>query len=210
MNNSELKKLILQYVDPKLLENSKLHKNILYQSPVSDFLKGFCFEQSGFDKESFYLWCFIQPLYLPSENIVLTFGKRILPQKTEKWIIEKDNESEIINIFNDINNKIKNEGLAYIDELDSHEKFYMFCKKNKKTNIRIWESLIYTGLYKGLADTDKEAELLINYLQKMDMSINWIREIYDNLKIFLEKNKMERNELINSWKEFTIKNLQLS
>jgi hypothetical protein len=209
MNNSELKKLISKYVDPKLLKDLTLHKNILYQSPVSDFLKGFCFEQSEYDKESFYLWYFIQPLYIPSEDIVLTFGKRITPKKAERWILEKDNESKMKNIFNEINDKIQNEGLVYINELGSHEKFYEFCKKNKKKNIRIWEALVYTGLYKGFPGIDKEAELLINYLQKMDMSINWIKEIYDNLKIFLVKSEMERRELINVWKDFTINKLRL-
>jgi hypothetical protein len=210
MNYQELKKLISKYIDPKLQENLVLHKNILYQIPVSDFLKGFCFEQSGYNKEGFYLWCFVQPLYIPSEDIVLTFGKRIATKKVEWWDIEKNNESKITSTFNDINNKIKNKGLVYIEELSRHEKFYEFCKKYKKTNVRIWEALVYTGLYKGFPEADKEAELLINYLQKSDMSINWIKEVFDNLKILLAKNKVERNELIAKFREFTMNNLQLS
>jgi hypothetical protein len=209
MTNSELRKLISKYIDPNVKKDLILHGNLLYQIPVSDFLKGFCFEQSGYDKEGFYLWCFIQPLYIPSENLVLTYGKRLSINKVEWWGIDKDDEIKTKDTFENINSILKAEGLPYIEELGNRENFYTFCKEHKKTNVRIWEALVYTGFFNKIIEAGKEAEMFINHLKESDTSIPWLRELAENLRILLSKSEAERSETFVKNKEFTINNLHL-
>lgn len=209
MNSSELRKLISKYIHPNVKRDLIFNGNLLYQIPVTNFLKGFCFELSGYDKEGFYLWCFIQPLYIPCENLVLTYGKRLSINKVEWWSIDKSNEIKTKDTFESINRIIKTEGLPYIEELGNRENFYTFCKEHKKTNVRIWEAFVYTGFYNELPGARQEAELLINHLKESDSSIPWVRELAKNLRILLSISEVEQRKTFVKNIDFTINNLHL-
>jgi len=47
---------------------------LLYRYPLGDLLCGCYFEDSGFDKNSFTVHAFVLPLYVPTDEIRLTFG----------------------------------------------------------------------------------------------------------------------------------------
>jgi hypothetical protein len=209
MKNSELKKLIDKYIDPEVKERFTLRKNVLYQIQESDFIKGFCFEQSTFDKEGFYLWCFIQPLYVPTEDLVLTYGKRLSSNKIEFWVIKKENESQIKNTFKEINSILKNEGILYLEELGTLEKFYLFCKEHRKINVRIWEALVYTGYYLNIPEARNDAELLLDHIKQLNFEFPWLKVLFENLRTLISISALERKKLLIKNKEYTINHLQL-
>ncbi len=56
----------------------RLKNRLLVRLPVGSILGGVLFEPSAFAKEPFYINIFVQPLYIPSEHLVLSFGERVL------------------------------------------------------------------------------------------------------------------------------------
>ena len=50
---------------------------LLFIVPLGHTLRGFHVDGSSFDKQSFYVNAFFMPLYVPSEHLHLTFGRRL-------------------------------------------------------------------------------------------------------------------------------------
>lgn len=209
MTNNELKRFLFHYLEPKIKDDFIFHKNILYQKSESGFLKGFCFEKSSYRKDGFYLWCFVQPLYVPSEDIVLTYGKRIQKHKDEWWKIDERDEQAIKNIVIDLNNSIKQEGTTYIEETSIPEGFCNTFDKQKELNIRIWEAIVYTSLYNNSPNAEKEAETFITLLKEQNSLISWVKNIKMNIELLLSKTEIERKQLLKMWEKETLETLKL-
>lgn len=59
-----------------LLSGFAINGNLLFIAPIRHLLKGVFFNPSA-DKHSFYVQVFVQPMYVPSEQIVFNFGFRL-------------------------------------------------------------------------------------------------------------------------------------
>lgn len=75
MKSREFKRLAARYLLPSL-PNMAIRGTIAYTQPVCDVLRGYYFQGSAFNK-TFLVTAFVQPLYVPSETFVLTFGRRL-------------------------------------------------------------------------------------------------------------------------------------
>ncbi len=49
---------------------------LAFIKPVESVLRGICCERS-IDPDSFYVWVFVQPMYVPSDHIFFNFGWRV-------------------------------------------------------------------------------------------------------------------------------------
>lgn len=58
--------------------------SLIYRRPVADLLCGCHVESSGFSGDRFVLHAFVQPLYVPAQSVVLSFGRR-LGGRGERW-----------------------------------------------------------------------------------------------------------------------------
>lgn len=58
--------------------------SLVYRRPIGDLLCGCHFESSGFGRDRFVLHAFVQPLYVPAQSVVLSFGRR-LGERGERW-----------------------------------------------------------------------------------------------------------------------------
>lgn len=58
------------------LPEYRVARGLLYASPVSLLLRGYCFDTSAFEPAAFYVWVFVQPLYVPHDYIFFSFGRR--------------------------------------------------------------------------------------------------------------------------------------
>jgi hypothetical protein len=91
-------------------------RGLLYRAPIRDLLNGFCFDPSAFDRQSFYLYVFVQPLYVPCSHIILSFGTRL----GFGWELTKENENEVAA---KLLTCIRNEGLPWLEPLQTPADF---------------------------------------------------------------------------------------
>jgi hypothetical protein len=68
------------------LKGTRLCKDVLVVLPTEHLLRGFVFERT-LEKEMYYLWRVITPLYRPANPIFLTYSKRI--SKSEKFRLNR-------------------------------------------------------------------------------------------------------------------------
>ena len=64
------------------LKGTRLCKDVLVVLPTECLLRGFVFERT-LEKEMYYLWRVIMPLYRPADTMILNYSKRI--SKGEKF-----------------------------------------------------------------------------------------------------------------------------
>jgi hypothetical protein len=76
MKAIQFQRLTQQYLLPTL-PGFAAKGALVYATPLDYLLRGFYFEPSGSDPSSFYVWTFIQPLYVPTRHIYFTFGRRL-------------------------------------------------------------------------------------------------------------------------------------
>ncbi len=213
MNNSELKK----FLDISVLKDTNiksvfvLRRNFLYKKSIEDgLLKGFCFEGSQNNQDGFYLWCFIQPLFVLSDSITLTFGHRIKFDKSKDWWGINTEGSKVKFFIDKLNNSIKQENEDFLKKISSANDFYKYFFDTRKTNIRIYEAVVYCAFYSGLPEARKESFTLLDYLKNtQDLTIPWIKQIQDNIIEFSRsKDAMIKNKLL-VWQTKTVDNLKL-
>jgi hypothetical protein len=199
MTNADLSKMVKKYLVPSIGSEYSLKKNILYRTPVKDIILGFCFERSANDKNSFYVWAFGQPLYVLTEDFVLTFGIRLSNKKTksERWEFSKD-------AFEDLANLMKTEGLIYIENISNPERFYRYFKEDKSGSIRVMEAVVYSGFFSDSPESNDDAMRLLRQIrEKEDVTIPWVKEIRDNVEMLLnarKKSKDDTQSILQDWK----------
>jgi len=67
------------------LPNFTIRGPLLFIVPIGHTLRGFHFDGSSFDKKAFYVNAFFMPLYVPSQHIHLTFGRRLRDGGGDRW-----------------------------------------------------------------------------------------------------------------------------
>jgi hypothetical protein len=205
MTNTDLKKIIEQHFSSLISDEFKLKENILYQMPLSDFIIGFCFEKSRNEKDSAYVWSFIQPLYVPNDSIILSFGKRL---ENKLWTLKGNKvlKSEIDELVFLMRTEIDN----FFIKTNSIHKFYNFFE-NECSNLRMIEALVYSAVYSKNEDSELILDNFINSLEHENLSIKWISDICENMK-HLKLILTDKNELDNLFKkniEYTKENIGL-
>jgi hypothetical protein len=129
MKKNKLQGIIKNQVIDSLSEKYILVGNFIVNVQVTELIAGFCFENSS-SESSMYIWWFVQPLYVPSNIIHLTFGGRIkMPSQSQIWNFENKHFEETIVILK------KELQLAEksITHLGSPERFYEHYKKKQQT-----------------------------------------------------------------------------
>lgn len=74
------------------LTGTRLCKDVLVVLPTEHLLRGFLFERT-LEKEIYYLWRVIMPLYRPANTIILNYSKRI--SNGEKFRLTRSGLNEI-------------------------------------------------------------------------------------------------------------------
>lgn len=58
------------------LPGFRVRRSLLYAWPFTTLLRGYYFESSA-QAATFYVWGFVQPLYIPTDYLYFTFGRRL-------------------------------------------------------------------------------------------------------------------------------------
>jgi hypothetical protein len=205
MTNTDLRKIVDQHFFSLISDEFKLKGNILYQIPLSDFAIGFCFEKSKNEKDSVYVWSFIQPLYVPNDSIILSFGKRL---GNKLWTLKGNKvlKSEL----DELSSLMRTELDDFFIKINSIPKFYNYFEHECK-NLRMIEALVYSAIYCKNEEAELIVDNFINTLEHENLSIKWISDIFEEMK-YLKSILVDKNKLDNLFKknvEYTKANIGL-
>lgn len=214
MKNIELKRFLNKNVLPdlELSQELELKQNFLYKNDIEGkLLKGFCFEASQYNDNGFYLWAFVQPLYVPLDSIVLTFGHRIRLSQTKEWWGIDPKSKKMATVVKKLQAAIMQETKTFLDKVNSPDAFYHYYSNNKQTNVRTYEAVIYSSFYARNQEAFKEAESFLNILKEtQDLTIPWIKQIEVNVDELIQLGSYDKIMLkLNGWQSETVKCLNL-
>jgi len=208
MKDTVIKKIAKRFLEEIPDQNFLFRKNVIYKFPINDILLGFCFEKSGFNKDGGYVSVFAQPLYVKSDSITLSFGKRLKGINGELW--QLDNNPNLENTINELLSLMKNSVQDYLRYIDEVVKFYNYYH-DKTSNIRMIQAITYSAIYSNISDSEIILDSYIDTLQKQDLSIKWIKNLLEEslyLKsIFFDKEAINRLFINN--REATLKSIGL-
>jgi hypothetical protein len=216
MKSREMQKLAKQYLLPHL-KHYAAHGHLLIRLPADFFLCGYCFEGSSFAHDRFTVCAFVQPLYVPSDHIVLSYGKRLgnIIGKPEKWW-EIDLRSSSI-VMDDLLGFMQSQAEPILQSFDGAKSFIAHLDKLHTNEKDPWrqESIAYAHILTGdLLQARKALVRLLPYLEELILTGTlWAREIRERARIMLayvEQGEVEAmHERLSHWRTYTIQHLKL-
>jgi len=181
---------------------------LLFQVPVGNILRAFLFESSGFSATAFYPQVFVQLLYIPSEHLTLTPGKRFLGN----WKFEPGDE---VQTAQRLLNQIHRVGLPFLRAHGTVEGIIRETKSNPavKVNPHVRQHLAYSLLLlgrndEGLDELDRTMDILNRSLDPAPWEHALFEEVA-SVKEKLMRNPREVVETLHAWTEQTRENLRL-
>ena len=160
----------------------RLKNRLLVRVPIGHILCGILFEPSAFSKEPFYINAFVQPLYVPSDHLVLTFGIRVPGQ----WQYVP---SEIDKVASLVSKALEEHALLFFPSLATPELFYKNARENfPEENIHFHQLLVLTAiLLRKRADAQRHFDTLKCLVEKTDRQIPWPQAVLDETLMFLDE-----------------------
>jgi hypothetical protein len=92
------------------------HKSLLFEPSAEWLLRGFLYESSGHTGDDFYMWAFVQPLYVPQDGVTLNYGDR-LDGSSHFWSLSEGPDEATV--MREVLSAIKDEGLRILGALQS-------------------------------------------------------------------------------------------
>ena len=212
MKQKKLESLLKQFVLP-YLSNFSVKGKLMFMRPVDYVLGGFYFDSSHFESNRFTIETFIQPLYVPKENIVFNIGIRLRNQElNEWWTMETENEGRIMA---QILEQIKMDGLPFLQRFDSTMKLRTELQRlnSSKKDIRFLEIIAYTLiLERNFVLAAEEMDQLLNNIANITDRSPWVDEMNKRVHVMrdaLTESSEKAIELLDSWKNLTLEKLKL-
>jgi hypothetical protein len=164
--------------------------------------------------DTFYCTVATQPLFIPNNSIVLTFGKRIGLGKTEIWNYGSS-ETDMSRIINDLMNAIESKGVSWFEEMSSVEKTVKYlCNPSKHSELfgmvpYMREMHIgFYQLYLGNYSLGQESFRKVLEILKPD-DRQWVKELKNLLTSLISVAREEPTKLDTILSEFVINNKKL-
>lgn len=217
MKSQLVRKISNKYILPYIPE-FKIKGHLLYHKDIQYLLSGFYFESSAFSSTSFTIEVFVQPLYIPDDTIVLTFGNRLGNIAKQREIWWEYNESSEEDISNEVLSLMMNSGIPYLEERRTLEKFSNHYKNlDPNANKHMVEAICYALV---LINDYQQAEKRLLSLERVlaqDIlkypGISWIKDIQFRVQLILGYLKNREYEgakqQLSEWRELTLLNLGL-
>ena len=178
---------------------------MLYHAPSTGVLRGIYLEDSGFDKEAFYVWTFFLPLYVPAAHVSFTFGKRLVEGKRWKMDAIGDNLKEAV----------RDEALPFLNRAETAADFAEIVGEIAESPR---DPYVIQGRAYSLAKADDRiaaiAELkeLVTVLQGMN-GLPWVSEMLGRTQKFMKQlaeAPAQAKQSLTDWETTTRKNLRLA
>jgi tetratricopeptide (TPR) repeat protein len=174
---------------------------LLFISPVGDILRGIFFDRSG-NPRSFYVQVMVQPLYIPAEHIVFSFGWRL---GGRSWSADDPD------LFPKLSHAIQSEAVPFLSKIRSASDVPNAAQSLQ----RFGDPNIRRAVAYSLARADereKAIEALEQFLQQMPPYpwTEWLEKDAKRAELLrarLLKDSAEAQKQLEAWKNETRKNL---
>ena len=177
---------------------------LLFIAPPGDLLRGIYLDRS-INPRRFYIQVFIQPMFVPAENLVFTFDWR-LGGGSHTWDLDSSS------LLPDLSASIKRAAIPYLSTFESVRAFTDIVLKDKRTDNPHVQQVIALALTRD--GRGQEASPILNGLSVEFASdpIPWKREIADRakfLKTGVDSGPQKAQGILDAWKSATVKSLKL-
>ena len=180
------------------------HKGLmLFASPLTHVLRGFYFEDSGFDPSAFYVWAFFLPLYIPTTHVSFSFGKRLGEGSGKRWNL---NDAQL---REELLGCVQQEGLPFLHELGQPRQVATAIQQlgGESDPYRL-EAIAYSL---AMADEYVGAQLALDRLvTALDVKVGWQAEMVERAQELgknLNNDPQGAKQLLAEWERTTKKNL---
>lgn len=175
---------------------------LLVIRPIGKILRGVCFNRS-INPRSFYVEIFVQPLFVPSQYIVLNFGKR-LGGSCHSW------NADAPNLITEISTALKCEALPFLSCVESLLDFVEVAKSFSTGNPHTPRAIAFALARAGR--NSEAVEVLDQLMNQINLEVPWQREMADmakSLKTQLLSDPIAAQKQLDAWEAETIRNLGL-
>jgi hypothetical protein len=185
----------------------RLTNRLLVRIPLGSILSGVLFDSSAFSKEMFYIDLFVQPLYVPSDHLVLNFGLRAPGQWDYK-------EPIIQELANRVSLMIRDQASAFHQTFGTPELFYRnIPAKFSLKDIYLHQALVFTAVHLGKIDeAQRHFETLHKLVTNTDPKIPWPRAVLKETECLVNEATRDSSRARDRLRQFeadTLKNLKL-
>lgn len=179
---------------------------MIIASPINEILRGFYFEDSGFDKRVFYVWAFVQPLYVPDVTVSFYLGKCLGGGSGERWRLDQ------MNLADEVLSSIKSEGLPWIEAGSTPLALCSWVESlpNRKDPY-VRQARAYSLASAHRFDEAKGA--LHNLVLSLDIKVPWMVQMRDRaikLSDLVESGASDVDAQLLEWKNETARHLRLN
>lgn len=114
MNRRQFERLGRDHLVP-LHPGFEAKGEVVYERKPAGSVRGFLFERTGHPGgRDFYLWAFIQPLFVPASSFVLSFGKRV----GSLWTLDDGDET-----MKRVASAARKDGLPFLKRVETNPGF---------------------------------------------------------------------------------------
>ncbi len=212
MKDSVIKSLYNKQIKPNLATTDWTYKNqlILIKGDEKDsLLRGICFNSSAFSGDQFEIRVFVQPLYVPSDFIILTFGEVLKNNNIQWWHFDENNKE---NIGKDIASKINLAYDQFLSNISDATSFYNWYKKDRTKSVNHFAAVAYSSCYANLPNCLEILLECLSFISKSeDFKKKWCIDLYrqsNELVQYLQKNGNAK-EIMENWVSATRKALKV-
>lgn len=179
--------------------------SLLVLMPLHHTLRGICLERSGTAKQ-FYVWVFLQPLFVPSEHITFNIGWRV-GGGCHTWSTDAEGLTVRLTAA------LKKEAYPFLSGVNTlRDLADATMSLNKTGDLRVQEAIVYISI-RLLAVSQAKIEIKRLRALLHPRHFDWQREMLERVELFeglLESDAVGLENRFNSCESETAENLGLT
>ena len=215
MTGREFQKLARKYLIAQL-PGFVVKGRLLLASPIQYLLRGYSCEPSAFDRAKFCVQVFVQPLFVPTDNIAFVIGDRLgsIKGRHDKWW-NYSNEDEA-GVMHDVFAHIQREGHVILDKFKTLEDFVKnaITRHTNPYSPYPAEMVAYGAILIG---DGKKACRMFDRLENTLRTAKHHRDYHDEIlarahrvRAAFERDRSEAIAILNRWRDETVAALKLT
>lgn len=196
------------------LPGFEVNRTLVYRRPLLPILRGFAFEDSGFDANALYVWVFVLPLYIPAKHLTFTFGRRLenrkgLFDRSGRWVVdEPPDASEVASMLK----AMQTRGIAYLDRLNTPQDIvdHLTLATKLLGNVFVEQAIAFSLARVGNLES---AKTKLNSLKRSVKSSDpWqhVGESAEQLARAIDAGPADAAALLEHWTAESLRNLRLT